>query len=68
MDGSNIKCQCARLERPSTGSRMTIRNSVVSAQGEGVLMKDGLTFEQWEFIVIKHFPQWELVSCGDNVE
>ena len=64
--GSDIKCQCARLERSSTGSWMTLTNSVVSPQGEGVLMKDGLTFSQWEFIVIKHFPGWELVSCSDN--
>jgi len=78
MDGINIKCQCARLERPSTGSWMTITNRVVSPlmfpgaivelklkQGEGVLMKDGLTFAQWEFIAIKHFPQWELDHICD---
>lgn len=62
--GSDIKCQCARLERPSTGSWMTITNSVVSPQGEAVLI-GGLTFDQWEFIVIKHFPGWELVCCGE---
>ena len=64
--GSDIKCQCARLERVSTGSWLTLTNSVVSPQGEGVLMKDGLTFDQWEFIVIKHFAGWVLVSCSDN--
>ena len=64
--GSDIKCQFARLERVSTGSWLTLTNSVVSPQGEGVLMKDGLTFDQWEFIVIKYFAGWALVSCSDN--
>lgn len=53
MDGSDTKCQCARLERPSTGSWMTASK------------KDGLTFAQWEFIVIKHFAQWELDHICD---
>jgi len=67
--GSDIKCKCARLERTSTGSLVTIANSVACpTTGEEELLSGGLTFDQWEFIATKFFPGWELVCCANDFE
>ena len=60
---SDVKCKCAKLERLSTGSEMTMSNSFC-----GKNLQTGLTFSQWELIVVKHFPDWKLVACANHFE
>jgi hypothetical protein len=58
------KCRCARLGRASTGSLVTITNSVsCPITGKEQLLSGGLTIIQWEAITAKFFPGWELIYC-----
>lgn len=63
-DGGDIKCKCAKLERTSTGSLVTITNSITRS-GKVVHLVGGLTFCQWEIVADKFFPGWELVACSN---
>ena len=51
----DFKVNCARLERPDTDSWLTIESTV------------SFTFEEWETIIKDNFSNWELVTCGDDI-
>ena len=62
------KCQCARVERPSTGSWMTIECASFQQEPWRWRHHGGASFSQWETIVSNYFPKWELVTCGDDID
>jgi len=65
------KTRSARLERPSTGSWITIHAhdlmlTIGRAQAAAEAW-DGLTWEHWEMYLAELYPGWELVLCGDDI-
>lgn len=66
---SNIKCQYAKLKRQSTGSVLIITNAAdrnLKLRHGSIVIENGLTFSEWQLIVIKYFPHWELVDCASD--
>ena len=59
MESENVRYNCARLERPSTGSWLTV------SFPEIVL---GFSVMEWEVFTDIFYEEWELVCCGDNID
>ena len=59
----NMKFSCARVERESTGSWLTIKPYMGFYEEE-----DHHTVAEWEAFVKEFLPNWELVCCANNIK